>query len=79
MTICLLMPRAGRSPSARPRAAHSARYASVSGRTRREGTSASIGMPSRAHHWARSSVMVAYQSGIGCCTGWVTTGADSSW
>ena len=73
------MPSAGTSSAERPSAAHSARYASVSGRTRREGTSASIGMPSRAHHRARSSVMVAYQSGIGCCTGWVTTGADESW
>jgi len=52
-------------------------YASVSGRTRADGTRAIIGMASRAHQRARSSVIVAYQSGSGCCTGWVTTGAES--
>jgi hypothetical protein len=75
-----VMPSGGRSASARPSAAHSALYASVSGRTRSEGTSAIIGMFSRAHHSARSSVRVPYHSGgCGRCTGLVTTGAPSTW
>src|SRR5580693_1517419 len=70
-----VIPSGGTSASARPSDAHSARYASVSGRTAGDGTSAIIGMPSRAHHSAFSKVRVPYHSGTGSWTGWVTTGA----
>ena len=36
-----------------------------------------MGIPRRAHQRALSGVRVAYQGMSGCCTGLVTTGAES--
>ena len=76
-TICREMPSGGRSASvaAEGRPLRPVRVGQQPDRG--DGTSASIGMPSRAHQRAFSGVRVAYQSGSGCWTGWVTTGAES--